>query len=157
MAALHFEANIGSSFKVNGSYAILTESPDLGGTFPADGPFDPSQSNRLIQTDQPINVHLRWTVTGGLGLLISGKWDYRIMFEQMGGGEVNNEYKGSTNFVASTNHTYNVKVTAPANQLPAGTYRVIAVVNLVGPAPANAKAPVVAFSDLGLIEVFEAA
>lgn len=156
MATLQFEEHVSGGFKISsGSYAIMTESKDLGGLFPADAPFDPSLTNRLIQTDQGVTVKLKWTVTGGLAVLIAGKWSYKVIFEKMGGDEFPGEFSGTTPFVAALTNTYNVSVAVPANQLTEGVYRVIAIVNLEGPAPANVKAPVAAFADLGLIQVYQ--
>ncbi|MBL7792756.1 MAG: hypothetical protein JNK77_10560 [Saprospiraceae bacterium] len=156
MADLHFETNVAGNFSIqNGSFAIMTEGADTGGTFPAPGPFDPTETNRFIQTDQSSIVNLKWTVKGGLALLMSGTWRCKVVLEKMGGGEFAQDYKAATPFVAALSNDYAVKVNIPANEVEEGVYRLLAIITLEG--PGGAKAPVVAFADLGLIQFYQAA
>lgn len=156
MPNLDFETNIAAGFSIkNGSFAIMTEGADTGGVFPAPGPFDPTQTNRFIQTDQSSTIKLGWTVQGGLALLMSGTWKCKVILEKMGGGESANEFSANTPFVSALSHDYKVAINIPANSVEEGVYRLLAVVNLVGPSGANA--PVVAFADLGLIQFYKSA
>ncbi|MCB0624070.1 MAG: hypothetical protein KDC43_09210, partial [Saprospiraceae bacterium] len=121
MANLKFEVNLNGMFKVyNGAYAIVTELEDApGDIFPAPGPFDPTPSNMIAQTDQPLKVKLQWRVKGGLPLLMAGKWDCAVYLEEMGRGEYNGgPFTTQTALVAKYDHTYKVDVDIPAESIP---------------------------------------
>lgn len=160
MAKLQFEVNLNGAFKVwESGIAFLTESPDAAGDFfPAPGPFDPTDSNMVAQTDQELHVRLKWRVTGGLALIMSGKWECAIYLEQMGSGEYpGGPFTKSVPFVAAADNTYDVKMDIPANIIPAGVYKVVVAVTLRGPAPANAALPVAAFAEVSPLFMYDAA
>ncbi len=158
---LNFEVNLNGAFKVfESGYAVLTELPEVGAPdiFPPLGPFDPTPSNMIAQTDQPLLVKFRWRVRGGLALIMSGKWECAVYLEEMGAGEFGGPpFSTSTPFMAVLDHTYDVTVNIPANSIPKGLYKVTVAVSLMGPAPTNAALPVVAFADIGILKTYVAA
>ncbi|MCB9283594.1 MAG: hypothetical protein H6563_05915 [Lewinellaceae bacterium] len=159
MADLKFEVNLNGMFQVfNGAYSILTELPDGGGDiFPAPGPFDPTASNMIVQTDQPLKVKLHWRVRGALALLMAGSWDCSVYLEEMGPGEyAGSPYTQRVPLVAQLDHTYDVTVNVPPIT-KAGLFRVTVAVSLIGPPPTNSALPVAAFSDIGILRTYDAA
>ncbi|MBK7871992.1 MAG: hypothetical protein IPJ74_15620 [Saprospiraceae bacterium] len=158
---LDFEVNLNGMFKVlHGGYAILSEEPDDDQgdhlSFPSPGPYHPYPSNMIIQTDQPWKVKCHWHVKGSLCLIIYGKWECNVYLEEMGAGE----YKGSPftttiPFVNELEHAYESVVNIPANAIPPGVYRVTLSLQLLNLSPKNAPLPVAAFSDIGLLKVYE--
>ena len=159
MADLKFEVNLKGMFKVfDGAYALVTELPDDGADiFDAPGPFDPTVSNMIAQTDQPLKVKLQWRVKGALALIMAGKWECAVYLEEMGSGEYpGGPFTKSVSMVAKLDHTYNVEVDIPENSIPVGLYRVTVAVSLIGPPPTKAALPVVAFSDIGILKMYEA-
>jgi|GEM_PF-920778 hypothetical protein len=158
MAALNFEGNFAAGAKINGgSFAILTELPGTSGVFPAEPPLDPNQSNFIVQTDQNMRVKLHWTTEGVFWAVLNGKWNCKVYLEEMGAGEFAGPPFSATvavvNSIAPT--PYNVTVSIPANTIPAGLYRFVVAITLQGPAPANLPLPVAAFSDIGIVHLFE--
>ncbi len=160
MAKMQFEVNLNGAFKVwESAVAILTESPDTpGDAFPAPGPFDPTESNMVAQTDQELHIRLKWRVTGTLPLIMAGKWDCAVYLEQMGSGEYpGGPFTKTVNLVAVTDHTYDVKIDVPAGAIPVGVYKIVVAVTLRGPAPSNAALPVAAFAEVSPLFMYDAA
>ncbi len=159
MAALNFESNLlGAAGIGAGSFALLTEFPDGGPVFPAPAPFDPTVSNFIVQTDQKLRVNLTWETIGALWLVITGKWFCNVYLEEMGAGEyAGGPFSANVNVVNAFNHKYQLDVNIPANVIPAGLYRIVVAVTIKGGNPAVTPLPIAAFSDIGIVQVFEAA
>jgi len=159
MANLKFEVNLHGLISVSESAAILTELPDAGPEiFRSPGPFDPVPSNMIAQTEQPLKTKLKWRVRGALPLIMAGNWECAVYLEEMGKGEYSGlPFTKSVPLVAALDHTYLVDVDIPHSTIPVGLYRVTVAVTLIGPPPSNAVLPVVAFSDIGILRVYDAA
>ena len=147
MAALNFESNLlGAAGIGAGSFVLLTEFPDGGPVFPAPAPFDPTVSNFIVQTDQRLRVNL------------TCKWFCNVYLEEMGAGEyAGGPFSANVNVVNAFNHKYQLDVNIPANVIPAGLYRIVVAVTIKGGNPAVTPLPIAAFSDIGIVQVFEAA
>lgn len=159
MAELKFESNLFGAAGIGaGSFALLTEFADGGPLFKAPPPFDPTASNFIAQTDQKLRVNLTWETVGVLWLIITGKWHCNVYLEEMGAGEYSGgPFSTSIKVVNAFNHKYQVEIDIPANSIPAGLYRLVVAVTLKGGDPAVTPLPIAAFSDIGIVQIFEAA
>ncbi len=155
-----FEVNLAGLFNVSSAQsAILDELPDApGDVFPAPGPFHPTPSNQIAQTDQTIHVHTQWTVSGGLAPLIDGTWKVDVYVEKYGTAEA----PGTGVFSAIVKNlpfagfskTFNRTVSIPAGSLDAGLYKVALAITFVG--PAGQPLPVAGFAEMGMIQYYDA-
>lgn len=110
---------------------------------------------RIIQSDQPVSITFDWRTSGLLVPFLSGNWKGSIFLEKMGGGEYtlpNNV--ATTPFIGSNPHSYHLSVNIPAGTLPTGVYKVVASLNFS--APNGTPGPIAAFTELGMIQVYEA-
>ena len=161
MAKLDFEINLAGLFNVSDEEVILTEKADAGGTFPPPGTF-PSTSNMIVQTDQDLELKLKWKVTGSLPLMMSGTWKCTVYLDKIGvenkdaGGNIvgDGPFTKTTPLVSSSSHDYELTVDIGAIS-NVGLYKMVAALTLAG--PGGDLLPIAAFSDIGLINVYKAA
>jgi len=108
-----------------------------------------------IRTNQPWHIHFEWEVTGGLNFIMAGKWKLRVYLEQMGGGEFTlpNPEK-EVNFVPSP-HNYRDVILFSANVVPAGVYRLVTTITMVG--LGGQPGPISGVGDGGLLHFYEEA
>ncbi|MCB0635190.1 MAG: hypothetical protein KDC54_01155 [Lewinella sp.] len=157
MAVPKFESKLQGSFQVTSwKNVIIDELPDdPNDVWGSAGPFHPAPSNYIVQTDQPIHVHTQWNVKGALASILGGEWRVAVYFEKYGGGEANpGEYMGKTAHIQSLNHTYNMTITVPANDLKPGLYNVAIAITFFS--DAGVPLPVAGFADLGMVQYYEA-
>lgn len=156
MAKLEFEFNLAGLFNVSNASVALIEKKDAGGSFPAPGPFDPDPSNLIVQTDQDLELRLKWTVKGSLPLMMSGEWKCTVYLEKMGkdNDPSDGPFSETTKLVSTSSHDYELTVKIPAISND-GLYRMVAALTLAG--PNKDLLPIAAFSDIGLINVYKAA
>ncbi|MEM7575030.1 MAG: hypothetical protein AAF433_19145 [Bacteroidota bacterium] len=155
---MQFENGLSASFQVTGvGTAIIHEQPDLTpppNDWDAPGPFDPNQSNRLVQTDQPFHVHTKFKVTGMLAGVLTGQWKAQLYFEKYGQGEAApGVYEQKVNHVLSTNQTYDIAISVPGNDLTPGLYKMALVVTFIG--ASGSPLPISGFEEIGPINVYQ--
>ena len=111
-----------------------------------------------IDVQQGATMNFQWTV-GGLfcGLWAPpASWRCDVYFEALGNPFSVPALNAVTPHIPTiANQVYNVAVSIPAGAVPVGIYRVTARVMLTDQL-SPAQHPVVAFSDLGVIEFFQA-
>lgn len=162
MAKLEFEINLAGLFNVSNEDVLLYEAADAGGSFPAPGPFSPTTSNMIVQSDQDLKLTLKWKVTGSLPLMMSGTWKCTVYLDKIGvenkdaAGNIvgDGPFTKTTALVSSTSKEYELTVDIPAISNP-GLYKMVAALTLAG--PSGDLLPIAAFSDIGLINVYKAA
>jgi hypothetical protein len=120
------------------------------------GPTGGTPTN-IIRTDQAWSVKFDWATTGPLNFLLSGTWQLRVYLEQMGGGEFDlpPAIANATKPFVSAPNSYSHMITVPANIVPAGIYRLVAAVTIVG--PTGMPGPIAGFGEAGLIQFFQSA
>ena len=117
--------------------------------FPATSPAPVTS----IRTDQIWGVALVWETTGALNYLMAGTWELKVYLEQMGGGEF--ALSGNTHsmpFVSAPN-TYSYVYSFSAGTVPAGAYRVVQTMTLIG--PGGFRGPVGAVGDGPIIQFYD--
>ncbi len=153
---MNFENGLAASFQVTSlGTAIIHEKPDL--TPPPDwdapGPFDPTASNRLVQTDQPFHVHTKFNVSGMLASVLPGEWKAQLYFEQYGPGEASpGVYEEKVLHVPALNQNYDLEIKVPANQLAPGLYKMAVVVTFLS--TTGTPLPISGFEEIGPINVY---
>jgi len=114
----------------------------------------PGPSNNLIQRDQDFDIKFDWTENGLFAnFLGGGKWQIDVLFERMGGAET--AFNPSTNQVSAgvPGQSYTATVNIPKNTLDAGLYRV--VTRMQWHFASGNPGPLVMFSDIGLIQIYQ--
>lgn len=161
-SSLNFEINLAGLFNVSDAEVFLYELADAGGSFPSSGPFAPGTSNMIVQTDQDLELKLKWKVTGSLPLMMSGTWKCTVYLDKIGvenrdaAGNIvgDGPFTKTTPLVSSLSKEYELKVDIPAiaNE---GLYKMVVALTLAG--PGGDLLPIAAFSDMGLINVYKVA
>jgi hypothetical protein len=152
MPSFNCEVNLNGSFLVtNEKVSLGAEGPDSTAPwiFAGDNP-----TNRMISTQQTLNVQANWTVSGAFASLLGGcKYSCKVFLEQMGGSEAApGVYSANVNHItAATPTNYTANILIPAGLDP-GVYRLVFTFNMLS--PTNAPVPVAGFTDLNLIQVF---
>lgn len=145
-----------NSLKVTGSCTIqegqstdhFEEVPEI----PAGKAYGPT--NYIIQDDQPFNIRFDWEIKGIFAhFLGGGDWKCDVLFEQMGGDEVNYNPSNSTPDLGTPNTKYVVNVKVPQQQLKPGVYRVIARLQYYF--STGRPGPLVAFEDKNVIQIYK--
>ncbi len=154
-SALSFEVSLPGLVTLSPANVTFMELADPAGSFfPAPPPFAPSASNMFVQTDQPLQVNFSWTASGAIFSFLTGTWNCAVFLELLGGGGVNPApATGTTAVVTAFNNAYNVDVNLPAITAP-GLYRVVATITLQG--PTAIMLPIAGFTDIGILQVYEA-
>jgi hypothetical protein len=142
-----------ASFRLNaGSVVTLQELPGTG-VWPAD-----LSNDRLIQTNQGVNIGVQWSVVGPLVALLSGqlRWKIKLYFEEMGPGEfdINNAGVKFVNYVPISGHQYNSVINIPAGTVTEGLHDISVQLRLYD--GNNRPLPVSAFSELGKFQFYNA-
>lgn len=107
----------------------------------------------IIQKDNEFDVIFEWKQKGWLGMFLDGNWKCQVFFEAMGEKEESYAPVGMTAFVQKEEVDYKLVVTVPARTLDAGIYRVVG--RILFNNKLNEPAPIAAFADLGLIQIYE--
>jgi hypothetical protein len=152
---MRFENGLSNAFVVNPLGATLIhEEPDSGAPWTAPGPMGPAPSNRQLQTDQPLHVHLRFNVSGMLASVLPGQWKAELFFEQYGGREANpGQYENSVPAVLAISNDYNIVVSVPANELDPGVYKMAVAATFYS--VTGLPLPISGFEEIGPIRVYE--
>ncbi|RME49230.1 MAG: hypothetical protein D6791_01225 [Chloroflexi bacterium] len=108
----------------------------------------------VIQTDDPWNVQVQWSIDGVAAWLLGGEWHLRVFAESIGPGpEV---LLGTATVPLATvppppprNFTHTINV--PAGTLPEGTYRLVTVINYTN---GGVPAEMAGFDDGTVIQLY---
>lgn len=114
-----------------------------------------STPTQIIRTDQSWGVRFKWETCGALNHIMCGKWQLRILLEEMGCGEscVPDPYsKAEVPFVCGP-HCYEHTITVPARQVKAGVYKIVATITMVG--PCGVPGPIAGFCEGQMLQFFE--
>ncbi|RMG27420.1 MAG: hypothetical protein D6730_07240 [Bacteroidetes bacterium] len=140
-------------FQIQGGATVcLTE--NLAAPGPGTG-FPPATPTNIIKTSQGWSVAFQWETLGALTNLMAGQFQLNLFLEEMGSGEYALPAAFSTatvNFVSAPN-VYNQVMNIPANQVPAGVYKL--VVSLTFKGPLGVPGPIAAFSEVGMIQFYD--
>jgi hypothetical protein len=139
------------SFRFKGQALVTQHEMPTTGPWPAD-----LNNKRLIQVEQGIHFHFRWSVEGVLVPLLSRNlnWKIQLFFEKWGQSESPVNPVTSVPFQAIDGFEYNALINIPANTLSEGVYDVVAVLRLYN---GNAPLPVAGYEEMGKFQMFEAA
>ncbi len=109
---------------------------------------------QIIRTDQAWDVRFRWTTTGALNYVMSGKWLLRVLLEEMGQGEsgLAPAYSQAEVAFVSAPTTYDRILHIPAGQVRPGVYRIVATITMVG--PTNVPGPIAGFGEGEMLQFF---
>lgn len=152
MPSFNCEVNLNAGFQIQNENVVLgAEGPDGSPiwTFPGDNP-----TNRIISTDQSLNVRADWTTVGALATLMGGcKYVCRLFLEQMGQSEAApGVYQSVVNHIPVVGpQPYSAPINIPAGLQP-GVYRLVFSLNMLD--AAGNPIPVAGFADLGFLQVF---
>ena len=151
-----FENGLTAAFVVSPlGNTLIHEETDGGAPWAAPGPMGPAASNRHLQTDQPLHVHVRFNVSGLLAAILPGEWRAELFFEQYGEHEANpGQYLTTVSAVLSADHDYNITVSVPANDLKPGVYKMAVAATFYS--TAGNPLPISGFEEIGPIRVYEA-
>lgn len=133
---------------ITSSNVLIFEHPDA--PLQAPGPFAPTVSNQLIETDQPFDIRFEWTQTAGSFWLNGGNWSFDVWLEQMGPSEAS---VGTGHFTGNTpagtiNGNYNFTINISANIVLPGVYRIVVAQQFHSLGQARGLAM---FGDIGLV------
>lgn len=135
--------------------SLIHEESDGGTPWAAPGPMGPALSNRHLQTDQPLHVHLRFNVSGLLASILPGRWKGELFFEQYGGREATpGHYTTVVPAVLSVSNDYDIVVSVPANELEPGVYKMAVAATFYS--VAGTPLPISGFEEIGPLRVYEA-
>lgn len=110
-------------------------------------------TNYTVQRDQDIVVRFHWQTSGIFtAFLGGGKWTGDVLLEQMGGGETRINPVATINDTGAPN-SYQLDVQINKNTLPEGVYRFVA--RLRWSFASGRPGPIVAFHDMGFVNVYE--
>jgi hypothetical protein len=151
MPALQFENVFPAGLLTITGEAHLHEGPS--GAAPG-----PVYNNTHFQTDQAIYVHFTWQQNVASWFLPiinpSCKFVMKAFFELMGAGEsAANPTPVSVNFTSHSNASYSGIIFIPAGTLAPGVYRCVVCLQFDG--PGGAPTPVAAFTDIGMLQVYQ--
>jgi hypothetical protein len=111
-------------------------------------------ANDKVQTDQNLRVNLVWTMSGALNSFLAANYVCTAYFEKMGTGEASSNYSATTAHVPSAvPHSYSLNIPIPAGSLSDGVYRL--VVSLITQSTGGVGFPIVGFTEIGLIQVYQ--
>jgi hypothetical protein len=147
MAAIIFEEKL-EHFQVQGNCSCEVVEMTPPGTIPSN----------LIRTDQEWAVRLHWTTHGDLAPILDGLWKVQILMEAIGVAEYQLpvQYRlRDVPFDQHSYHEYDITLTIPKGIVPAGVYKLVVVVSLVGKTT-GVPAPVAGFSEGPLLNFFSA-
>lgn len=151
-----FENALTAAFAVNSlGNTLIHEESDGGTPWAAPGPMGPASSNRHLQTDQSLHVHLRFNVSGLLAGILPGQWKAELFFEQYGEREASpGHYSTAVPAVLSVSNNYDIVVRVPANELKPGVYKMAVAATFFS--VAGTPLPISGFEEIGPIRVYEA-
>ncbi len=129
-------------FSLNGTCEVLEH------TLPGGAP------TQIIRTDQAWDVRFRWATIGALNYVLSGRWQLRVLLEEIGIGETGLPPAYSfaeVNFVSAPN-AYERILHIPAGVVKAGVYKLVATITMVG--PSNVPGPIAGFGEGEMLQFF---
>lgn len=131
-------------FSLSGTCETLEHNPPGTGTVPA----------QIIRTDQAWDVLFKWSTTGSLPYLMSGKWLLRVLLEEMGQGEsgLAPQYSQVEVPFVSAPYNYTRYIHIPAGQVKPGVYKVVATITMVG--PSNVPGPIAGFGEGDMVQFY---
>lgn len=140
------------SFKFKGNALVTTHELPSTGPWPAD-----LSNQRLIQTEQGVHFHFRWSVEGVLvPLLDSGmKWKIQVFFEKWGESESPVNPYASVSYKQVSGYNYHAVISIPPSTLTEGVYDVVAVLRLYD--AKGVPLPVAGYEEMGKFQFFESA
>lgn len=110
-------------------------------------------TNRMIQFDQPWCVEFFWKINGPLACLLDcGYWKCHLLFEKIGGGEVNYQPEVMVQDLGIPGQEYTAVVNIPPHTLPKGVYHVICCLQFCF--KDGQPGPIAGFEDKGLIKIY---
>lgn len=144
-----------SSLSINANIDIVEGNSTSGYSGVAVGNTPtPGLSNQIIQSDQPFSVNVKWTENGiFVPFLAGGTWKIDVLFEQMGGAEVNFNPSVTVMSIGKPGNNYSATVNVPASTFKPGIYRII--FRMQWHFAAGKPGPIVMFKDLGLTQIYQ--
>ncbi len=109
---------------------------------------------QIIRTDQAWDVRFRWATQGALNYVLAGKFQLRVLLEEIGVGETNLPPAYSTaevNFVSAPSN-YERILHIPAGIVRPGVYKLVATITMVG--PSNVPGPIAGFGEGEMLQFF---
>ncbi len=123
-------------------------------------------TGKIIRTTQDWGVTVEWEMHGALAAFLDGEFHLRVYYESIGTGPEGelpiagdvlvNALSGALTFPAGVpTRNYTKDITVTAGTVPAGTYKLVVLLQLWSCCPAPHKYPIAGMVELRVIDIFD--